>query len=75
VPAEGRSSLMQVSLEDELAAIAVAYLAMTGGRDRAAPAAASRWSLAGRLPLRGVREARFAARSASRWNAAGRLDD
>jgi hypothetical protein len=65
---------MRVPPEEELAAIAVAYLALTSGERVPARTEASRWSLAGRLPLRDVRAGRFAARSASRWNAAGRLD-
>ncbi|MDB5071902.1 MAG: hypothetical protein JWM87_3013 [Candidatus Eremiobacteraeota bacterium] len=65
---------MRVPTDEELAAIAVAYLAVTR-RDETAPRAeASRWALAGRLPLRDVQHARFAARAGSRWNAAGRLD-
>ena len=65
---------MHVPTEDELAAIAVAYLAVTRRDEPAAPAGAPRWRLAGRLPLRDAQAARFAAGRASRWNAAGRLD-
>jgi len=65
---------MRVPTEDELAAIAVAYLAVTRRDDTPAPAEAPRWRLAGRLPLTDAHEARFAARSASRWSIAGRLD-
>jgi hypothetical protein len=65
---------MRVPSEEELAAIAVAYLPVTR-RDEPAPRAeASRWALAGRLPLRDVQQARFAGRTASRWSAAGRCD-
>ena len=65
---------MRGPAEDELAAIAVAYLAVSRRAEPSAPAETSRWQLAGRLPLSDVQRARFAARSASRWNAAGRLD-
>jgi hypothetical protein len=66
--------MMRVPTEDELAAIAVAYLAVTPPSDEPASAQASRWSLAGRLPVTDAERARFAARSVSRWKAAGRLD-
>jgi hypothetical protein len=65
---------MHVPTEDELAAIAVAYLTVTRRDDLPARAEASRWSTAGRLPLPDARRARVVARSASRWSAAGRLD-
>jgi hypothetical protein len=65
---------MHVPTEDELAAIAVAYLAVTRCDEPRVRAEASRWRLAGRLPLGDAHPARFAARSASRWSAAGRLD-
>jgi len=66
---------MRVPSEDELAAIASAYAAVTAAAGTPAPAQApSRWSLAGRLPDVDDERVRFAATSASRWNAAGRLD-
>jgi hypothetical protein len=65
---------MSVPADDELAAIALAYLAVTRRDGGSASAEPSRWRLAARLALNDVRGARFAARSASRWNAAGRLD-
>ncbi|GAC1579906.1 MAG: hypothetical protein NVS3B7_14170 [Candidatus Elarobacter sp.] len=65
---------MHVPTADELAAIAVAYLALTR-RDHAAPRTeASRWRLAGRLPALDAERARLAAAGASRWTIAGRLD-
>jgi hypothetical protein len=65
---------MRVPTDEELAAIAVAYLAVTRSEEAAPRADASRWALSARLPLRDVHRARFAAHAASRWNAAGRLD-
>jgi hypothetical protein len=68
---------MHVPSAEELAAIAVAYLAVTQREQTPAPAApveASRWRLAGRLPDLDAPSARFAGRAASRWNVAGRLD-
>jgi hypothetical protein len=67
---------MRVPSEDELAAIAAAYVALTAvsGADTSAPPLASRWSLAGRLPDVDDEGVRFAAAAASRWTAAGRLD-
>jgi len=64
---------MRVPTEDELAAIAAVFVAVTRREEARPPVETSRWSLAGRLPLPDVQRARFAARSASRWNAAGRL--
>jgi len=66
---------MRVPSEDELAAIAVAYAAVTAaGDDTPARPQTSRWRLAGRLPDVDEQRVRFAAASASRWSAAGRLD-
>jgi hypothetical protein len=66
---------MRVPSEDELAAIAAAYVAVTAVPDTAAQAPApSRWRLAGRLPEIDEQRLRFVAAAASRWNAAGRLD-
>jgi hypothetical protein len=66
---------MRVPSEDELAAIAAAYVAVTAGSDTPAQTPApSRWRLAGRLPEIDQQRVRFAATAASRWNAAGRLD-
>jgi hypothetical protein len=67
---------MRVPSEDELAAIATAYLAVTTTSDATAQAEPpSRWRLAGRLPDADDQRVRFAATQASRWSAAGRLDD
>jgi len=67
---------MHVPSADELAAIAVAYLAVTQLEPTPSPASAEvpRWRLAGRLPELDPQLARFAARFASRWNAAGQLN-
>lgn len=60
---------------DELAAIAAAFVALTGAdHEQPARAEASRWSLSARLPIADARAARFASRAASRWNVSGRLD-
>jgi hypothetical protein len=59
---------------DEMAAIAAAYALVAARHAPTARPAASRWSIAGRLPANDLQSVRFAARSASRWNAAGRLD-
>jgi hypothetical protein len=68
---------MRVPSADELAAIAAAYLVVTSSGEREparAESTASRWSLAGRVPLNDAPRARFAASRASRWAMAGRLD-
>jgi hypothetical protein len=65
---------MHVPSADELAAIAVAYIAVTANAEAPAQPETSRWRLAGRLPDIDDRRVRFAAMAASRWNAAGRLD-
>jgi hypothetical protein len=65
---------MHVPSEDELAAIALAYLAATAAAGTPNALAPSRWSLAGRLPDVDGERVRFAPVAASRWNAAGRLD-
>jgi len=66
---------MHVPSEDELAAIAAAYVAVTATAGTPPQALVpSRWSLSGRLPDVDGEHVRFAAASASRWNAAGRLD-
>ena len=66
---------MHVPSEDELAAIAAAYVAVTAHPETAVqPEAPSRWRLAGRLPDVDEQRVRFAAAAASRWSAAGRLD-
>ena len=65
---------MHVPTADELAAIAAAYVVVTAEAETPAPARASRWSLAGRLPDVDEQRVRFATTPASRWNAAGRLD-
>jgi hypothetical protein len=57
-----------------IAAIAAAYLLLSGNGAPAAPARVSRWRLAGRLPEAGPTALRTAARAASRWSAAGRVD-
>jgi hypothetical protein len=67
---------MHVLTEDELAAIATAYLAVTTTSDAPAQVQSpTRWRLAGRLPDADDQRVRFAATHASRWSAAGRLDD
>ena len=67
---------MRVPSEEELAAIAAAYVAVTAVPDTAAQAPPpSRWRLAGRLPGIDEQRLRFvASTTVSRWNAAGRLD-
>ncbi len=65
---------MHVPSEDELAAIAAAYVAVTSRDVADAPPEVSRWRLAARLADAGEDAVRFAARAPSRWNAAGRLD-
>ncbi len=71
---------MHVPTADELAAIAVAYVAVTAPAGVAACSGVrastetSRWSLSGRLRDCADQDVGFAARSPSRWNAAGRLD-
>ena len=65
---------MHVPSADQLAAIAAAYLVVAGRTGSPPRAEASRWALAGRIPLEDAAEARFIARAASRWSAAGRLD-
>jgi hypothetical protein len=59
---------------DELAAIVAAYLAVTRREHAATVRAASRWSLAGRLPCASPQDVRIAARATSRWTVAGRID-
>ena len=66
---------MHVPTADELAAIAVAYLAVTADREeRQQQAETPRWRLAGRIETMDPEFARFASRAAARWNLAGRLD-
>jgi hypothetical protein len=68
---------MRVPSEDELAAIAAAYVAVAARRaDSAAPSPprASRWALAGRLPLE-YDTARVVTSRGNRWNVAGRLSE
>jgi hypothetical protein len=66
---------MHVPSEDELAAIAAAYVAVVSQGDDGNGAQlprASRWALAGRLPLEHD-TARVVASHGNRWNLAGRL--
>ena len=65
---------MHVPTPEELAAIAVAYLAVT--RTGEAPPAwpNSPWRLAGRLDVSDLRSVRGAVPSGSRWRMAGRFD-
>jgi hypothetical protein len=68
---------MHVPTEDELAAIAAAYVAVVAQHENgngAQPPSASRWALAGRLPLEHD-GARVVASRRNRWNLAGRLSD
>ena len=65
---------MYVPSTEELAAIAAAYLVVTGRAEPAQQPERSRWALAGRLGLDDAAEPRFIARTASRWNIAARLD-
>jgi hypothetical protein len=66
---------MHVPTAEELAAIAIAYLAVTRTGE-AAPARLeiSRWRLAGRLDGSDLRGVRGAVPSGSRWRMAGRFD-
>ena len=65
---------MHVPTEEELAAIAAAYLAVTARAQTPAQPETPRWRMAGRLPEIDEQRVRFATTPASRWNAAGRLD-
>lgn len=66
---------MHVPTADELAAIAVAYLAVTGpGGETAAPARTAPWRLAARLTADDRDRVRDAVPSGSRWRMAGRFD-
>ncbi|MBV8369159.1 MAG: hypothetical protein JO036_09595 [Candidatus Eremiobacteraeota bacterium] len=66
---------MHAPSADELAAIAVAYLAVTARNAPPPRVEASRWALAGRIGFEEPAEARFVSGgSRSRWNVAGRLD-
>jgi hypothetical protein len=66
---------MHVPSADELAAIAVAYLAVTDrAEERTVAGEAPRWRLAGRVENLDPQLARVASRSGSRWKIAGRLD-
>jgi hypothetical protein len=65
---------MHVPSADELAAIAVAYLAVSVPGDKPAPAETSPWRLAARQGGDGARTVREAIPSGSRWRMVGRLD-
>jgi hypothetical protein len=66
---------MHVPSADELAAIAVAYLAVSRTDDEpVAPRATPRWSLAGRLTASETERMRGAVPPGARWRMAGRLD-
>jgi hypothetical protein len=66
---------MHVPTADELAAIAVAYLAVTRGEEAPAPGEAPRWRLAGRLDSADPDRVRGTVPSGSRWRLADRFDD
>ncbi|HTD37421.1 MAG TPA: hypothetical protein VK669_07895 [Candidatus Limnocylindrales bacterium] len=66
---------MHVPTADELAAIAVAYLAVTHSEETPAPTETRRWRLAGRLDSADLDRMRGAVPSGSRWRLADRLDD
>ncbi len=65
---------MHVPTEEELAAIAAAYLAVTARAQTPAQPETQRWRMAGRLPDIEDQRLRLTSPAASRWNAAGRLD-
>jgi hypothetical protein len=66
---------MHVPTAEELAAIAVAYLAVTRAHDEpSTPRQAPRWSVAGRLAATDTDRLRGAVPSGSRWRMAGRFD-
>jgi hypothetical protein len=65
---------MHVPTAEELAAIAVAYLAVTRRDEPPVPREISRWRLAGRLDAGDVHRVRGAVPSGSRWRMAGRFD-
>jgi hypothetical protein len=65
---------MHVPTAEELAAIAVAYLAVTRREEPPALREISPWRLAGRLDSSDLRSVRGAVPSGSRWRMAGRLD-
>ena len=65
---------MHVPSAEELAAIAVAYLAVTRTEDASAPRETPRWRLAGRLDASDLDRVRGAVRSGSRWRIADRFD-
>jgi hypothetical protein len=65
---------MHVPTAEELAAIAVAYLAVTRSEETAAPSEALRWRLAGRIDGAEVDRVRGVVPSGSRWRLAGRFD-
>lgn len=66
---------MHVPTADELAAIAVAYLAVTRSEGSAAPSETPRWRLAGRIDSADPDRMRGAVPSGSRWRLADRFDD
>jgi len=66
---------MHVPTADELAAIAVAYLAVTRDEGTPAPTETPRWRLAGRLDSADLNRMRGAVPSGSRWRLADRFDD
>jgi len=66
---------MHVPTADELAAIAVAYLAVTRSEESPAPNMTPRWRLAGRLDSADLDRIRGEVPSGSRWRLADRFDD
>jgi hypothetical protein len=65
---------MHVPTPEELAAIAVAYLAVTGTGEVTPAPPSPPWRLAGRLDSNDLRSVRGAVPSGSRWRMAGRFD-
>jgi hypothetical protein len=65
---------MHVPTAEELAAIAVAYLAVSRGSEAPPARPSSPWRLAGRLDSNDLPSVRGAVPSGSRWRMAGRFD-
>jgi hypothetical protein len=65
---------MRVPTPEELAAIAAAYLVVTGTADGPAAPPVPRWRSAARMPAARTDLVRSAARVRSHWALAGRID-
>ncbi|HEX3466023.1 MAG TPA: hypothetical protein VHS78_18390 [Candidatus Elarobacter sp.] len=65
---------MHVPSAEELAAIAVAYLAVRRSEETPAPRETPRWRVAGRLDANDLDRVRSAVPSGSRWRIADRFD-